>query len=178
MATTIQELSEQNCGDLNRCNGAFTVNSKLILRAENEVLSYTVVPVEPYTKEYPHSEIDLDTYLTEEDKGIYIVYCDGQVAGQLMLSHNWNGFAYIDEIIVDAAFRRSGVGRALMQRAIEWAKSKALPGIMLETQDINVAACRFYQRCGFELGGFDRNLYRGQEPQCAEIALFWYLFFS
>jgi hypothetical protein len=32
---------------------------------------------------------------------------------------------------------------------------------MLETQQINVVACLFYRRCGFELDGFDRNLYRG-----------------
>jgi streptothricin acetyltransferase len=48
---------------------------------------------------------------------------------------------------------------------------------MLETQNINVAACLFYQRCGFTLGGFDRYLYRGLDPSTEEVALYWYLLF-
>ncbi len=37
MNITIQELSAQNRHDLNRCNGAFMVDSKLILHAENDI---------------------------------------------------------------------------------------------------------------------------------------------
>jgi hypothetical protein len=48
---------------------------------------------------------------------------------------------------------------------------------MLETQNINVAACRLYERCSFVLGGFDACLYRGVMPGTREIALFWYLLF-
>jgi ribosomal protein S18 acetylase RimI-like enzyme len=65
----------------------------------------------------------------------------------------------------------------LTLRAIEWAKEKGLPGLMLETQNNNVAACHLYESCGFELGGFDRNLYKGLHPDTKEIALYWYLFF-
>jgi ribosomal protein S18 acetylase RimI-like enzyme len=59
--------------------------------------------------------------------------------------------------------------------AIDWAKTKLLAGIMLETQNNNVAACRFYERCGFKLGGFDRYLYKGISKNTEEIALYWYL---
>ncbi len=62
-----------------------------------------------------------------------------------------------------------------MQEAIAWARSKQLPGIMLETQNINVAACRFYESCGFKLGGMDRFLYKGISKDLDEIALYWYL---
>jgi streptothricin acetyltransferase len=48
---------------------------------------------------------------------------------------------------------------------------------MLETQNTNVAACLFYRRCGFELGGFDRFLYHAIHPDSDEIALYWYMFF-
>jgi len=65
-----------------------------------------------------------------------------------------------------------------MARAVAWAETKQLPGIMLETQNNNVAACRFYERCGFKLGGFDRYLYKGITQSTEEIALYWYLFFG
>jgi streptothricin acetyltransferase len=62
-------------------------------------------------------------------------------------------------------------------QAVAWARGRGLTGIMLETQNINVAACRLYERCGFVLGGFDACLYRGVMLGTREIALFWYLLF-
>jgi len=84
---------------------------------------------------------------------------------------------YLEDITVKTAYRRQGIGRALVNRAIDWTRSRQLPGIMLETQNNNVAACRFYERCGFELGGFDRHLYGALHPDTREIALYWYLVF-
>lgn len=177
MTISIAEFDAQNLHDLNRCDSAFIVDSKLILRSEDGVPSYTIVSVPPYTKQYPRSKISYTEYLAQVDKGIFFAYQDGQLAGQIILFKNWNGYAYIDDIAVDVRFRKQGIGRALIQQAIDWAKTRQLPGIMLETQNINVAACLFYQRCGFELGGFDRYLYRGIDPDTKEIAIYWYLIF-
>ena len=47
-----------------------------------------------------------------------------------------------------------------------------LPGVMLETQNINVAVCRPYASCGFVLGGFDACRYHGVMPGTREPALF------
>ncbi|MBP1701359.1 MAG: acetyltransferase [Chloroflexi bacterium] len=60
---------------------------------------------------------------------------------------------------------------------IRWAKARGFPGIMLETQNNNVAACRLYERTGMQLGGFDKYLYKGITPDTEEIALYWYLIF-
>lgn len=177
MSIIVQEFSAQNRHDLNRGNGAFVVDSKLVVQVENGIPSYTLVRVPPYQKQYPQSEINFEDIALQRDKGVYFAYVDGQLAGQIILSTSWNGYAYVDDIAVDASFRQQGIGRALIQQAIAWAKTKQLPGIMLETQNVNVAACLFYQRCGFELGGFDRYLYRAIDPQTTEIALFWYLRF-
>jgi streptothricin acetyltransferase len=177
MTIAIQEFNGQNRHDLNRCDGAFTVDSKLVLHAEDGVIGYTVVTVPPYQKQYPRSNIEYNTYVTQLDRGVFFAYVDGELAGQLILFKNWNGYAYIDDIAVDANFRRRGVGRALIKQAIAWAREKELPGIMLETQNTNVAACVFYQRCGFTLGGFDKHLYTGLDPEPEEVALYWYLLF-
>ena len=76
-----------------------------------------------------------------------------------------------------STIRNQGVGHALMQKAITWARQKGFPGMMLETQNINVAGCRLYESCGFRLGGFHRHLYGGLHPGTDEIALYWYLLF-
>jgi len=86
-------------------------------------------------------------------------------------------YGYVEDIAVDVRFRRRGIGRMLLSPGIEWARSKHLPGMMLETQDKNVAACRFCDSLGFQLGGFDRLVYKGVNPGTQEIALYWYLVF-
>jgi ribosomal protein S18 acetylase RimI-like enzyme len=103
---------------------------------------------------------------------------DEQLAGQVILRKNWNHYAYLEDIAVDAGFRRLGVGRALLQHTVAWAKARQLAGIMLETQNNNAAACRLYESCGFKLAGFDRYLYKGLDPNTDEIALYWYLLFD
>ena len=178
MNITIRQLDERNFGDLNRCDGAFTVDSRLVLHAENGIIGYTVVSIPPYQKRYPVEELDYAAYLHHPDKAIFFAYADEQLAGQIVVRKNWNYYAYIEDIVVDAGFRRLGVGRALLQHAAAWARAKQLAGVMLETQNNNVAACRLYESCGFQLAGFDRCLYQGLHPGTDEIALYWYLVFA
>lgn len=53
-----------------------------------------------------------------------------------------------------------------------------MPGIMLETQNNNVAACKFYEKCGFVIGGFDFLVYTGLDKTSDEVAIYWYLHFE
>ena len=175
---TIQEIDQQNVAHVNQCNGRFLVNAKLDLHVANGEINYTILKASPYEKHYDYDDIDYTTYIGHPAKTAFLAYVDEQLAGQIILRKNWNNYAYIEHIAVDAKFRQQGLGRALIARAIEWAKAKNLPGIMLETQNNNVAGCKLYESCGFKLGGFDRYLYRGLAPETDEIALYWYLIFD
>ncbi|WP_137934100.1 GNAT family N-acetyltransferase [Mesorhizobium comanense] len=109
---------------------------------------------------------------------VFLAWDDHVPIGRAMISRNWNNYALVDDIAVDTAYRGSGVGRLLMDACVAWGRNEGLAGIMLETQNNNIAACRFYERYGFELGGVDRLLYRGLDPQSREVALLWYLRFD
>jgi ribosomal protein S18 acetylase RimI-like enzyme len=52
-------------------------------------------------------------------------------------------------------FRRMGIGRALMAQVIARTRQNHLPVIMLETQNTNVKAIRFYRSMGFTLDSID-----------------------
>ena len=177
MKLTIAELTADRLGDVNRCDGAFRIESRLVLHAQGNIIHYEIEQVTPYEKRYPADAFDAATYIDNPDKVIYLAYLDGQVAGQVRLCRYWNRYAYIEDILVDRMHRRQGVGKALMEQAITWAKAGGFPGIMLETQNNNVAACRLYERCGLTLAGFDACLYRGIDSVSEEIALYWYLIF-
>jgi ribosomal protein S18 acetylase RimI-like enzyme len=173
----LREIDKSNIHHVNQCDGSFTVNSKLILNAENGKISYTVVELTPYTKRYQEDEADHGAYISNPDKTIFLAYINTELAGYIKIRKYWNTYAYIDDVAVDIKYRRQGVGQALMEGAIHWAQAKGSPGIMLETQSNNVPACKFYESCGFELHGFDTHLYKAINPYTDEIALYWYLIF-
>ena len=175
MEISIREIDKDNDRNFSLFDESFNVDSKLILRLENGEISYTIVSVPPYTKQYAPDEIDYSEYISDRNKTIFFAYVDNELVGEIRIQKYWNAYAYIDNLAVDERHRRKGVGRALMARAIEWAKEGRFPGIMLETQNNNLAACKLYESCGFELGGFDVNLYKALNPSTDEIALYWYL---
>ncbi|WP_420960307.1 GNAT family N-acetyltransferase [Brucella sp. IR073] len=173
MVLRIEPLDRYNLKHVGQVDGAFIVDAELALSFEAGSFHHKLIPVTPYTKRYEEPET-LSDYLDAPDSAGFIAYLDGRPAGYVLIRENWNRFALIEDIAVDANCRRHGVGRALLEKAGSWAGARKLPGLMLETQSNNVAACRLYEACGFVLGGFDRFLYTGENPKRTEIALFWY----
>lgn len=174
---SLQEINQHNLNNAGKCDGTFTVNSQLVISADERGIQFSIEPARPYQKKYPADQFDCRDYIDHPEKTIFLAYVEDIIAGEIRLRKNWNNYAYIEDIVVDAEFRRHGIGRSLIHKAIQWAIEKTLPGIMLETQTNNVAGCLLYQSCGFELAGFDRDLYRGIDPSTQEIALYWYLIF-
>lgn len=175
MKPVIQTLAQNNLHRFNHVDRKFTVSSKVVLDMIGNRLTWAVVPVESYEKEIPIDDVDPATFINSEDKVIFFAEVEGKLAGQIKLITWWNGYAYIDDVIVNPQFRGLGVGKALIEAAIQWSREKRFPGIMLETQDDNVAACKLYDSCGFVLGGFDQYTLKNFKPN--ETALFWYLIF-
>lgn len=67
--------------------------------------------------------------------------------------------ALIWDLRIAPEWRHRGVGRQLFVAAREWAKSKGCTEIRVETQNINIPACRFYASQGFGLFSIDPLAY-------------------
>ena len=67
--------------------------------------------------------------------------------------------------------RGGGVGSAMFRAAGDWAGGCGCRWLKIETQNVNVPACRFYQQMGCTLGAVDRFAYPGQP---AEAQLLWW----
>ena len=79
--------------------------------------------------------------------------------------------AVLWDVRVHPDARGRGVGRALIQRVEEWAEARACSELKVETQNVNMPACRFYERCGFEL----RHAVAGAYPELPDEVMFlWY----
>jgi GNAT superfamily N-acetyltransferase len=79
--------------------------------------------------------------------------------------------AIVWDIRVDPGVRRRGVGAALMAAVEAWSLAQGAEWLEVETQNINVAACRFYASQGFELRAVNPNAYPTLPD---EIQLLWY----
>jgi len=177
MNITIRPLDSTSLPQVDKFERNSIVYSHLLLNVKDTKITYSTVPVEPYEKILNIDTEDYSTFIDNPKKTIFFADVEGIPAGQIKIIPWWNKFAYIEELTVDTEFRGKGIGRALMQRAIEWAREANYPGVMLETQTNNVPACKLYEKCGFVLSGFDLNAYRN-DPDCRdEIALYWYLIF-
>jgi GNAT superfamily N-acetyltransferase len=75
------------------------------------------------------------------------------------------------DVRVSPEHRGRGVGTALFRAAESWASERGCLELKVETQNVNVPACRFYARQGCVLGGINRFAYPGRP---GEIQLLWY----
>lgn len=170
----IVPMTQEHIRDINEPNQPFIVFGRLIPSFSDGKWTWTEeIFKTTYEKQYSDDRVDCGEYMDNPDKIIYMAYADRQCAGRMRLKRNWNRYCLIEDIAVCSRFRGMGLGRKLIDTAVQWAKSGNMPGLMLETQDVSLAACRFYHRCGFILGGVDTMLY-GNSPYRGEKALFWY----
>ena len=78
--------------------------------------------------------------------------------------------AVLWDIRVHPNFRGKGIGAQLFKRAVSWAKSRNCCDLKIETQNINVPACRFYAKRGCKLGAINRYAYPNH---INEVELIW-----
>ena len=170
----IERLTQQN---LARCTGVlrqpFAVIGRLLpeYRDGRWSAQEELFP-EPREKVYP-DEVACARFLEEEACAGFVALEGETCAGLLLLEAYWNRYAFVHELAVDREWRGRGVGTRLMDCAKAWAQERRLHGLMLETQDDNLLACRFYRKYGMRIGGVDELLYAGFGSR--EKAVFWYL---
>ena len=144
----------------------------------------------PYIKDYDAYEDGLPTSWPRQfdmrNWGFLLARLDAGAApvGGAAIAWNTNGVNMLEErtdlavlwdIRVQPQHRRQGIGALLLGRAADWARQRGCTLLKIETQNVNVPACRFYARQGCELGVIHRFGYAGQPRVAHETMLIWYL---
>jgi len=154
---------------------AYQIDSRVDLQAlikENKIVE---IPTTPRWKDYDLSPQDHPTALAPKlAKGaIFAAFEGDQRLGGAIVAREVPGYrepadtAILLDIRVRPDARGKGIGQALFQAALAWAKPHPL---VVETQNTNVAACRFYQKMGFTLREADPT---GYGPDIDEAKLIW-----
>jgi len=145
-------------------------------------------PVEtPYIKDYDsygETPLDWERLFEMTYWGCFLALDGEQVAGGAAVAFNTHGvnmlegrgdLAVLWDIRVHPDHQRKGVGNTLFHYAADWARVRGCKQLKIETQNVNVPACRFYARQGCQLGGINRHGYYGHPQVGDEVMLLWYL---
>ena len=136
----------------------------------------------PYVKDYDALEtpehwpvrFDLSRW------GLLVARVDGRRVGGAAIAFDTPGVqilggrrdvAVLWDLRVSPEMRGHGIGASLFRAADQWAAAKGCTVLEVETQNINVPACRLYARMGCELGGIRRHAY-AEFPD--EVQLLWH----
>lgn len=79
--------------------------------------------------------------------------------------------AVLWDIRVRPEARSGGTGTMLFRAVEAWSRDRDCRTLKIETQNINVPACRFYRRMGCKLGAIDRFAYTDLPD---EAQLMWF----
>ena len=99
--------------------------------------------------------------LTSGNSHLFFLLQDGQVAGMLTVGIYYSptgGKAWIEDVVVDEAFRGQGLSKLLVSYAVGFVRSKGIPSLMLTSNPKRIAANKLYQAMGF--GRKETNVYR------------------
>jgi len=128
----------------------------------------------PFVEPYEHSEDDTDKLFAPWMFNVkaWGVVEDGKLIAVIETAVEvWNNRLRVSELWIDTAYRRQGLGTALMDIAVKRAKKEKRRAIVLETQTCNEAAVAFYLKYGFTLIGFDSCDYHNDDIERKEVHL-------
>ena len=185
MNIAIRQETADDLHDYARVPMVFTVRSRYRAELVDGGLGGWTLTEEPVHPPYERddSELDAPTRWLRHDISHWAFFAayDGQcrVGGAVVA---WNSpelhmleartdLAVLWDIRVRREYRQSGIGSRLFDRCVEWAKRKGCTRLKVETQDINVPACRFYAAMGFELRGIHHGMYT-EYPE--DVQFLWY----
>lgn len=107
-----------------------------------------------------------------ERPSAYGAYSGDVLLGIIEFSpESWNNRLRVSNLLVFKDYRRKGVGRTLLGKAIVYGKNHGFRMIVLETQTCNINAIGFYLSMGFEPIGFDLNSYSNADIDQCEVRL-------
>lgn len=186
MRITIAEEKKANLEDYAQVRMVFEVRHALDVVVLNNglggfTLSERTLQV-PYLKDYDAIEhprqwprsFDMSNW------GVFVARAEGVRVGGAVVAVDTAGVILLEarrdlavlwDIRVAADTRGQGVGAALFSAVATWAVARGCRQLKVETQNINVPACRFYVKQGCVLGAIHRFVY----PECpTEVQLLWY----
>jgi len=132
-----------------------TVASQDVLNKVNSLLNVLTADARVLTFD------ELVEIMNSDNTAVFIAEEDGEIVGMMtfVTYRIPSGLkAWIEDVAVDTSKQGKGIGNALIERAIEYAKQLNISKVDLTTAPFRVAANALYQKLGFVKR--ETNVYR------------------
>lgn len=107
---------------------------------------------EAYIERSLAEEIDrITAYYHEHDGGFWVAIRSNRLVGTFGLERASPGAMELRRMYVDAAARRNGIGRRMLQYAEDECRRRNVTRLELSTAEIQSAALAFYRNVGYQL---------------------------
>jgi RimJ/RimL family protein N-acetyltransferase len=110
------------------------------------------------------------------DAAVFVAEVPDRIVGRLSLGrdpHPASRHVADLGLMVAVTYRRRGVGNALLEQAVEWARQAGIRKLELHVFPHNEAAIALYERFGFRREGYRRSHYR-RGPEYLDAILMAY----
>ena len=105
-------------------------------------------------QEYSFGEQELRAVIDDSASQLFLLQAEGQVIGMLTLGRYTSPTGvkvWVEDVVVKSEYRGEGLGRKLVNHAIEYCKANFAPcTLMLTSNTARVAANELYRTSGFE----------------------------
>jgi ribosomal protein S18 acetylase RimI-like enzyme len=89
----------------------------------------------------------------------FVTEIEGQVIGVYVLLPTRPATVELVNIAVDPSYHNKGIGKKLINHAIQIAKSKGYKTIEVGTGNSSIGQLALYQKCGFRITGVDKDFF-------------------
>lgn len=141
---TVKIIDKEHSADINIPNEPFKLFGMMLPSYNNGKWNYTVMnfPLENHTEMcFPNENYD---YEKMSENHIFIGAYDGaQCIGLAIMRDDFFKYMYLYDLKVNSGYR----------------------GVYTQGQDNNLGACKFYLKCGFQLGGVNTFIYNGTSQE-------------
>ena len=128
-------------------------------RAMAEVFAAVAAERDGIATEPPVDIAERAAQFANSADGAVVAVADGKIVGMIHVAASRHGFGEFG-MLVDRAWRDRGVGSALVQAAVDRARSQGLHKLCLEVFTHNTAAIALYRKLGFAEEGRRVKQYR------------------
>jgi lactoylglutathione lyase len=108
-------------------------------------------------EEAEDSAAELDSYIDAGE--VLVAVTNGAVVAHLQLIDAEEHASEIKNMAVDAAHRGRGIGRGLIEAAIDLTRARGHRTLVVATAAADVGNLRFYQRAGFRIRAIERDAF-------------------
>ncbi|MBI9011448.1 MAG: GNAT family N-acetyltransferase [Clostridiales bacterium] len=184
----IEKPNKENMLSYSKLSIDFFVESEYRLMKTNSGLGGLLIDevlVTPYHKTYDREDDNPSHLMEKFDLSNWFVisaYEGENLVGGALLAYNTKEINMLEgredltvlwDIRIDKDYRNKGIGHQLVNTCKKVSKELNCNRLKIETQNINVSACKFYVRQGAELTSFKEHCY---EEYPNEIQFIWSIY--